>query len=114
MAFWENNMMWNGMILNRVGHVKHISMIAEASANIVPFIKAFEPNRKLMCDLHIWPTDIHIHDTQKSHGGPFFKSSSKCFTPEISMTAKWDKEDTLLGGIKHATIYHTVLKSYFP
>lgn len=47
-------------------------MVAKTSANIVPFIKAFKPNMKLMHDVHIWPTDIHIHDTQKGHGGLFF------------------------------------------
>lgn len=65
---------------------------------------------KLMHDVHIWPTDIHVHDTEKSHGGLFslsfffFKSSIKCFIPEISMIAKWDEESTLLRRIKHATI----------
>lgn len=45
-----------------------------ASANIVPFIKAFKPNMKPMHDAHIWPTDIHIHDTLKSHAGLFFST----------------------------------------
>lgn len=46
-------------------------MVAKHSepASIVPFIKAFKPNMKLMHDIHIWPTDVHIHDTPKSHGG---------------------------------------------
>lgn len=47
-------------------------MVAKTSANIVPFIKAFKPNMKLMHDVHIWPTDVHIPDPQKSHGGLFF------------------------------------------
>lgn len=64
-----------GVILNWVGNLKkHICMVAKtsASANIVPFIKAFKPNMKLMHDYHICPTDIHIHNTPKSHDGPFY------------------------------------------
>lgn len=77
-------------------------MVAKTFANIVPFIKAFEPNM-------IWPNDIHIHDTQKSHGCCYlFQCSNECFIPEISMIAKWDKESTLLRRIKHATIHHTL------
>lgn len=49
-----------------------------------------------MHDVHIWPTDIHIHDT-KSHGGQSISLILRqCFIPEISMIAKWDKESTLL------------------
>lgn len=34
------------------------------SANIVPFIKAFEPNMKRTRDVHIWPARIHIQNTE--------------------------------------------------
>lgn len=65
-------MIWKGVILNEVGNLKKkIWMVAKTSANIVPFIKALKPNMKRMHSVHIWPADIHIHDTQKNHGGLF-------------------------------------------
>lgn len=107
-----------GVMLNWFGNLKkqtktkHTCMVENTSANIVPFIKAFKPNMKLMHDVHIWPTHIYIHDTQESWWTDFFffllKSSIKRFIPEISMTAKWDKESTLPRRIKRAAIHHTI------
>lgn len=60
-----------------------------AYANIVPFIKAFKPNMKLMHDVHIWP-DVHSHDAQQSHGGQFFSSSISVLFQE----SPWKQSET--------------------
>lgn len=67
-----------------------------------------------MHDVHIWPTDIHIHDTQKSHGGLFF------FFPPVfhsrnlhDSKVRQGEHFTQANKTRHYTP-HNVLKSYFP
>lgn len=115
----------NFVILNWVGNLKknkkkttYICMVAKhsAPASIVPFIKAFKPNMKLMHDIHIWPTDIHISWHFEKSWWTTFKSSHLCFIPEISIIANWDKGEhfTQANKTRHNTPHNVVLKSYFP
>lgn len=50
-----------------------------------------------MHEIHIWPTDVHVHDTSQSHGG-LLLNPPQCFIPEVSLIANLDKGEHFYSG----------------
>lgn len=103
MAFWDNDMIWNGLklslrriFLNRVGNLKCAN--AKHCSSLKPWTQTWKQ------DAHIWPAGTGL-DWAIDPPPPDW-----LFEPGISTEAKWDRESTLLRRIKHATIHFT--KSY--
>lgn len=86
-----------------------------ASANIAPFIKAFQPKVKLKREFALLTSRRPHHASRAAALLLFFLKSpvlppsvDECLIPHVSATARRDEESTFPWRIKHAAVHHTI------